>query len=270
MMIYAQLNLKADINNVSAKIRNALSAEARQPGSTHSLFLHPMSKWHLFSAFENHTAVTSEQMKFIWLYGTIGVFVLLLACINFMNLSTARSEKRAKEVGIRKTIGSLKSQLILQFLSESIFIALMAFVLTIALVELSLPFFNSISAKQMRLPWGNVQFWLLTLGFVLFTGIIAGSYPAFYLSRFDPVQVLKGTFRAGRNASLPRQVLVVLQFTVSLTLIIGTIIVYRQIDFARDRQVGYERDGLLSVGMNTPDIYDHYNALHEELMQSQL
>ncbi len=120
MSIYAQLNTNADIDEVSAKIKNVLSDKTKGQEGTHALFLQPMSKWHLYSAFENHVAVTSEQMKFIWFYGIIGVFVLLLACINFMNLSTARSEKRAKEVGIRKAVGSLRSQLVKQFYGESL------------------------------------------------------------------------------------------------------------------------------------------------------
>jgi hypothetical protein len=197
MMIYAQLNPKADINNVSVKIRNALDIKANQPGSTHSLFLHPMSKWHLYSAFENHKPVTSEQMKFIWLYGTIGVFVLLLACINFMNLSTARSEKRAKEVGIRKTVGSLRGQLVQQFYTESILISVFALLLSLIFVQLTLPWFNRIAEKDISILWSNPWFWVTSVVFTFITGLLAGSYPALYLSSFRPVKVLKGTFRSG-------------------------------------------------------------------------
>jgi ABC-type antimicrobial peptide transport system permease subunit len=187
-----------------------------------------------------------------------------------MNLSTARSEKRAKEVGIRKTVGSLKKQLIAQFLGESVLVTLLSFVFALILVEATLPFFNSLAAKKMILPLDNWFFWLLAVGFILFTGILAGSYPAFYLSGFEPVQVLKGTFRAGRNASLPRKIMVVLQFSVSLTLIIGTVIVFRQIEFAKDRPVGYTREGLLTVDINTPELHDHYDALRQELLQKGL
>ena len=128
------------------------------------------------------------------------MFVLLLACINFMNLSTARSEKRAKEVGIRKAIGSVRRQLIGQFYSESLLVVVFAFVLSIILVQLTLPWFNDVGSKKMFIPWANPLFWLTGIGFTLITGIIAGSYPALYLSSFHPVKVLKGTFRAGRLA----------------------------------------------------------------------
>jgi ABC-type antimicrobial peptide transport system permease subunit len=148
--------------------------------------------------------------------------------------------------------------------------AVLAFFLTIAIAELSLPFFNSLSSKEMSLPWCNSLFWLLAFSFVFFTGILAGSYPAFYLSRFDPVRVLKGTFRAGRNASLPRKVLVVLQFTVSLTLVIGTIVVFRQISYAKDRPIGYQREGLLTTYMGTPELNQHYDAIRQELLQQGL
>src|SRR5262249_22370253 len=129
---------------------------------------------------------------------------------------------------------------------------------------------NSVSDKTMSIPWGNGVFWALTLAFTVATGLLAGSYPAFYLSHFDPVRVLKGTFRTGRFAGLPRQVLVTLQFSVSLTLIIGTIIVFRQIQYARDQPAGYDRLGLVTVNMNTPDIHKHYDALRAELLQKGL
>ena len=185
-----------------------------------------MSKWHLYSEFKNGVNV-GGAIQYVWMFGIIGVFVLLLACINFMNLSTARSEKRAKEVGIRKTVGSLRRQLILQFFSESLFTVVFAFALSLLFVRLALSFFNQVADKQMSILWNNLFFWLLSIAFIIFTALVAGSYPAFYLSSFKPVKVLKGTFKAGRFAAIPRKVLVVLQFTVSVTLIIGTIIVYQ-------------------------------------------
>ncbi len=172
------------------------------------IVLFPMEKWHLHSEFKNGKIV-GGRIQFVWLFGIIGIFVLLLACINFMNLSTARSEKRAKEVGIRKAVGSLRQQLIGQFLSESVAISLLAFIVSIVLVMLSLHFFNGLANKEMHLPWSNPYFWLIALVFTLFTGLVSGSYPAFYLSGFNAVKVLKGTLRAGRWASLPRKVLVV-------------------------------------------------------------
>jgi ABC-type antimicrobial peptide transport system permease subunit len=185
-----------------------------------------------------------------------------------MNLSTARSERRAKEVGIRKTVGSLTRQLIIQFLGESVLVALIAVAFALVIVQLVLPFFNELSAKDMQIPWTEPFFWLALLGFALITGLLAGSYPAFYLSSFNPVNVLKGTFKAGRLSSLLRQVLVVLQFTVSLTLVIGTIAVFRQIMYSKDRPVGYSREGLFTVEMNTPEIRAHFESLRTELLQS--
>jgi putative ABC transport system permease protein len=231
------------------------------------LMVYPIDRAYLYDHFKDGKPA-GGRITFVWLFGIIGIFVLLLACINFMNLSTARSERRAREVGIRKTIGSLKSQLVGQFLSESVLVALVAFILALVLVTASLPFFNQLSGKQMRLPYDNPLLWCAAVAFTVLTGLIAGSYPAFYLSGFRAVQVLKGAFRAGRHASLPRQILVVLQFTVSLTLIIGTVIVYRQILYARERPAGYQRDGLVTVDINTNDITNHYDAIRTELLNS--
>jgi len=227
----------------------------------------PMSRWHLYSEFKNGISV-GGRIRFTWLFGIIGLFVLLLACINFMNLSTARSEKRAREVGIRKAIGSRRGQLIRQFLSESMLVVFLAFTLTILIVLLAVPCFNRIADKEVAMPWGSALFWLIMLGFAFLTGIISGSYPAFYLSAFKPIKVLKGTFKVGRLASLPRKVLVVVQFTVSIVLIIGTIIVFRQIQFAKNLPVGYSREGLITVDMNTPQIYGHYDAMRNDLIQT--
>ena len=230
--------------------------------------LYPLDKLHLYGTqFKNGNA-DNAHIQFVWLFGTIGAFVLLLACINFMNLSTARSESRAKEVGIRKTIGSMRAQLIGQFLSESIVVAFLAFLLSLLLTQLSLPFFNGLADKQTSIPWTNPQFWMTTVGFALFTGILSGSYPAFYLSAFKPVKVLKGTFKSGRLALLPRKVLVVTQFTVSITLIISTLIVFQQIQYAKDRLPGYSRDGMITVTINTPELTDHYDIIRNELMQT--
>jgi putative ABC transport system permease protein len=263
-----ELNPGADPDKVSHEIRNLKREAAVTVDSTQSeLFLFPMSRWHLFSAFPNGVS-EGGQIRYVWLFGAIGVFVLLLACINFMNLSTARSERRAREVGIRKSIGSVRSQLIGQFLSESVLIALISFTLALLVVWLSLPFFNRVAGKTMSVLWSNPWFWLVGLGCTLLTGLIAGSYPAFYLSSFQPVRVLKGTFRAGRYASLPRKILVVVQFTVSVLLIAGTIIVFRQIKFAKDRPVGYDRSGLLAILMTTGEIYTNYNSLRNELLQT--
>jgi ABC-type antimicrobial peptide transport system permease subunit len=232
--------------------------------------VYPLDKNHLYGDFEQGKPAGTGLIKFVWLFAIIGAFVLLLACINFMNLSTARSEKRAREVGIRKTVGSLASQLIAQFLSESILVSLISLLFALLLVQLALPAFNNLASKEIHMPWSNPIFWLANIAFALFTGFLAGSYPAFYLSRFQPVKVLKGSFKAGRYSGLPRQVLVVLQFSVSLTLIIGTIIVFQQVMFTKNRPTGYSREGLLTVGINTPELGQHYEALRSELIEKGL
>jgi putative ABC transport system permease protein len=265
MFIYAQLSPNVDITNVSFKIKNILSDKNQGQEGTHSLFLQPMSKWHLFSAFENHVAVTSEQMKTIRLYGIIGVFVLLLACINFMNLSTARSEKRAKEVGIRKAVGSLRRQLVQQFYGESMLIAFFAFLLSLVFVQSIFPWFNASADKELHILWAQPLFWAVCFAFILITGLLAGSYPALYLSSFNPVKVLKGTFRAGKFTVAPRKVLVVVQFTISVALIIGTAIVYRQVQYAKDRPVGYSQAGLITMRVKSPDFRQKYEVLKTEL-----
>lgn len=265
--IYAQLKEGADFDKVSAKIKDIRMKMNNPPSYKPEFFLHPMSKWHLYSDFKNGVN-TGGLILFVWLFGIVGVFVLLLACINFMNLSTARSEKRAKEVGIRKAIGSVRRQLVLQFFSESLLVTAIAFALSLLLVQLCLPFFNAVAGKSIRILWLNPLFWIFGIGFSLFTGLIAGSYPALYLSSFKPIKVLKGTFRVGRLAAIPRKVLVVVQFTVSVTLIIGTIIVFRQIQFAKNRSVGYNRNGLIEVSMTTPELYKNYKALQNDLLNS--
>ncbi len=267
--LYVQLADNADLTTVSLKIRdvklhhvNAVLAKKKP-----ALFLQPMNKWHLYDEFKSGIN-TGGRIQYVWLFGIIGVFVLLLACINFMNLSTARSEKRAREVGIRKAIGSLRSQLIYQFFSESLLCVFLAFLISLLLVELSLPFFNDVADKQMSILWNNALFWMLSIGFSLITGLITGSYPAFYLSSFKPIKVLKGSFRVGRFAAIPRKVSVVLQFTVSVILIIGTIVVFRQIQFAKNRPVGYSRDGLVYIQMVTPDIHKHFDAVKASLLNT--
>jgi hypothetical protein len=264
LQVFTQLKPQADFERVSAKIRDIKLQHQHQDPAKSQILLYPMARWHLYSDWENGQNV-GGRIQFVWLFGLIGVFVLLLACINFMNLSTARSEKRAKEVGIRKAVGSRRGQLVGQFFSESLLVAGMAFGMALVLVAVSLQFFNELADKALTLPWTNPVFWLLGLGFTLLTGLLAGSYPALYLSGFQPVKVLKGTFRAGRWAALPRQVLVVVQFTVSVTLIIGTLVVFQQVQHAKNRPVGYDRAGLITLPINTPELRGRYNALRTEL-----
>ena len=250
----AILNVKKDLNEDTAEFNP-------------QIFLFPMKDWYLRGNFENGKQ-SGGRIKYVWLFGIIGVFVLLLACINFMNLSTARSEKRAKEVGIRKSIGSQRNQLINQFLSESFMVVLFAFFIAVVIVLLSLNGFNDLSKKEISFPWNNGTFWLTSLVFIVFTALVAGSYPALYLSSFKPVDVLKGTFKAGKYAGLPRKILVVLQFTVSVAFIIGTVIVMQQINHAKNRPIGYNKDGLIQIPTFSQDFEGKYDLMRSEFLSS--
>jgi putative ABC transport system permease protein len=269
IQIFVQVREGADLAQVDDKIKLTVYNRVTDALKIHhyEIFLHPMPKWHLYEKFENGYS-SGGQIQFVWLFGIIGIFVLLLACINFMNLSTARSERRAKEVGIRKAIGSVRKQLVTQFFAESILITILAFVLALGVVLVLLPAFNDIANKQISIPAANVWFWLCCMAFVLLTGLVAGSYPALYLSSFQAIKALKGTFRFGRFASLPRKVLVVLQFAVSVTLIIGTMIVYRQVQYTMDRETGYDRAQLIYLNMKTPGINKHFTTVRNELISA--
>jgi len=264
--LFAQIADNNDFTSVNKRIINTKLDRVRDEDKKYKseIFLHPMQDWHLKADWENGVN-TGGLIQYVRLFLLVGIFVLLLACINFMNLSTARSEKRAKEVGIRKAIGSLRSQLIGQFFSESLLVVAFAFILSLLLVQLTLPWFNDMASKKMTMMWTNPVFWLMSIGFALFTGLIAGSYPALYLSSFKPVKVLKGTFRVGRFAAMPRKVLVVVQFAVSVTLIIGTTIVYQQIQYSKDRPVGYDRSALMMIAMKSPEFEQKIDLLGTEL-----
>ena len=267
--IFVQVADKADMDKVSAKIKGVKQARlSKEEAKTNSeLFLQPMRKWHLYADFKNGVN-TGGAIQYVWLFAIIGVFVLLLACINFMNLSTARSEKRAKEVGIRKAVGSQRSQLISQFFLESLLASFLSFICALLLLMLLLPFFNQVAGKQMSIAWANPYFWAACIGFTIITGLLAGSYPAFYLSAFKPVKVLKGTFRAGPFAAVPRKALVVLQFTVSIVLMIATIVVFRQVQFTQNRPMGYSREGLITIIMRTANYHISFNAMRNDLLAS--
>ncbi|QHT72182.1 FtsX-like permease family protein [Rhodocytophaga rosea] len=265
--IFVKLTDQAQARDVSAKIKDIRMKRENPPPYKPEFFLHPMPKWHLYGDFQNGIN-TGGLIYFVKLFGMVGIAVLLLACINFMNLSTARSAKRAKEVGIRKTLGSVRRQLVLQFLSESFLMVALAFIISVGFVLLSLPFFNEIAGTSIRFLWLNPLFWIICLGFCLLTSLVSGSYPALYLSSFQPLKVLKGTFKAGRLAATPRKALVIFQFTVSIALVIGIITVYRQIQYAKDRPTGYSQNGLIEVIMNTPELYTHHASIKNDLLSS--
>lgn len=265
--IYVQLANNANVQQVSAAIRNAGAEAAGGEKARVHIFLHPMDRWHLYSGFRNGQPA-GGRIELIWYFGIIGGFVLLLACINFMNLATARSEKRAKEVGVRKAIGSGRGQLVAQFLAESVLTAFVCFLLSLLLAGCILPWFNNLAGMQLAILWNNPVFWALCLGFTLLTGLVAGSYPALYLSALKPVKVLKGSFKAGRFAAVPRKTLVVMQFAISVTLIICTIIVFKQVLFAKDRPIGFNRHGLVTMRMITEESRQQYPAFRDALLQS--
>jgi len=229
-------------------------------------FLHPLLKWRLYTHFEDGK-IAGGMIEYVRLFTVIAVFILFIACINFMNLATARSEKRVREVGIRKSLGSNRYLLISQFLSESVFIAIIAYLLAIVSSLLLLPSYNNLVDKQLVLDFTLPEFWIFSLIIILITGVVSGSYPAFYLSSFNPVRTLKGTFSVGKKASLPRQILVVLQFGFAIVLIAGTFVIVQQINMVQNRELGYDQDNLISV-WNTEDLSDNYDILKTELLQS--
>jgi putative ABC transport system permease protein len=271
--VFAQLKNDIDFNKTNAKIKNVafnhfldnkLMTNVIKP----EVFIFPMAKWRLYSEFENGVN-TGGFIRYVKLFTLFGLFILVIACINFMNLSTARSEKRAKEVGVRKAVGSARSQLVGQFLSESLLIAYIALFLAIILVFFSLPYFNNLTEKLMAIQYGNIVFWIIILAFTLFTGLLAGSYPALYLSSFNPVKILKGGIHVGKGASLPRKVLVVVQFTFSIVLMIGTMIIYQQIQHGKNRSIGFDNKGLISINWSD-NLKKNYEAIQNELLATGL
>lgn len=230
------------------------------------LFLHPLTKWHLYNDFDNWVNV-GGKITYIRLFGIIGIFVLLIACINFMNLSTARSEKRSKEVGIRKAVGSGRMQLITQFLSEAILTAFLAYVLSLILMQLLTPYLKDLGFENIRLGFGNIPLLIYGLIICLVTGLIAGSYPALYLSSFLPVRVLKGALKQGNSPATLRRILVVSQFAISIGLIIGTVIVFQQVQHARNRSIGYDPNNLISIAASG-DLGKNFPALKQELLNT--
>ncbi|MCQ6961019.1 ABC transporter permease [Mucilaginibacter aquariorum] len=266
---YVALEPGVTYQQIAPKIRdivNKRSPEMRP--AKPEVIMHPLKDWHLYNDFKNGKAV-GGFIEYVRLFSIIGMLVLAIACINFMNLSTARSEKRAREVGVRKAIGSARIDLVYQFLLESVLITFISFLLGLLLVQLALPAFNSLTGSAVYIPFGHIGFWCIMIVFVLLTGLIAGSRPAFYLSAFNPVKVLKGSVQMGRWASLPRKVLVVVQFTCSIALIISTVIVYQQIQYVKNRPTGYSAERLMMTDMNS-GLSQKYETLKNDLLASGL
>jgi len=267
---YVQLNDNVTADAVNRKVKDVVISHFTDENTLKhikpEILLHPMSKWRLYSDFDNGIN-TGGFIKYVRMFGILGFIVLLIACINFMNLSTARSEKRAKEVGVRKAVGSGRKQLISQFLGESLLISGIAFLLALLIVFVSLPYFNRLTDKDMSLQVASPLFWLVMLAFTALTGLLAGSYPAFYLSSFNPVRVLKGHLQAGKSSSLPRKILVVVQFASSIVLMIGTIVVNRQIQYGKNQPIGFNNKGLISVYWSD-DIAKNRDVIENELLRT--
>lgn len=265
-LIYVKLKAGASYSQLAPKIKNMEKGENNINAKNSEVILQPMHNWHLYNSWKNGVA-SGGFIEYVRIFSIIGILVLAIACINFINLTTARSEKRAREVGIRKAIGSQRKHLIFQFLTESTIITFIAFLFSVLFVQIALTPFNALTGTTIGIPFQNIAFWLIAIGCVLLTALIAGSRPAFYLSSFNPVKVLKGTIQAGRSASLSRKILVVMQFSCSIALIIGTIVIYRQIQYARNRPSGYNINSLMTTNSNN-DLGKNYPALKDELLQS--
>jgi ABC-type antimicrobial peptide transport system permease subunit len=264
LQIFVKLKPGISYTQVAPKIRNIEHTEEGNINAMSSyVTLQPMERWHLYSNYVNGKD-TEGFLTYVRMFSIIGLLVLIIACINFINLTTARSEKRAKEVGVRKAIGSQRKDLVIQFLIEAFLLTTIAFVFAVSFALMSLPAFNTLTESHISIPLGNIYFWLLMVGSLLVTALLAGSKPAFYLSSFNPVKVLKGTMQAGKS-SLSRKVLVVIQFSCSIALIISTVIIYQQIQYAKSRPTGYSLNRLMSTNMND-DLNKNFTALKNELI----
>ncbi|WP_221622327.1 ABC transporter permease [Larkinella rosea] len=229
-------------------------------------FLFPLDQWHLYARFENGKPV-GGRIETVRIFGLIAAFIVLIACINFMNLSTARSEKRAKEIGVRKVAGAGRGLLIGQFIVEAFLTTVVGGFFALLLVQLALPVFNTLVNTQLAIPYSSYGFWLSALGFMLLTGLLAGSYPAFYLSSFKPITMFNQQFKKSRLGLSPRKLLVVLQFTFAIILVIATIVVRDQIIFAQERDKGYANNDLIRVDF-VGDIEKNYPLIKQELIRS--
>jgi len=263
---YVMLRPNASIVTANEKMK-VLKPKYDQEDSTWQMFLYPMAKWRLYSSFTDGKEDGGGRIAYVKWFGIIALFILLIACINFMNLSTARSERRAKEVGIRKVVGARKKGLIGQFIGESVLMAVIAGICALLLVSVSLPAFNRLTDKSLNIDFANPYFWILFLGFIAFTGMLAGSYPAFFLSSFQPLKALKGVMNKVNTLVTPRKVLVVLQFTFGIILMICTIIVRQQINYAQQRETGYNKNNLIYHHF-TGDITKNYRIIKSELLSS--
>ncbi len=264
--IFIELNDSGNELDVEAAIENMLT-EKGEDDIPRRFWLHPMERWRLYSNFDDKGQESGGMSDYVQLFTAIAMFILIIACINFMNLATARSEKRAREVGIRKSLGSKRRELIAQFIGESIIIAGIAFSIAVILTEVALPFYNDLVDKKLFIDYLSPTFWLISLGGILLVGVISGSYPAFFLSSFKPITTLKGSVSVGKSGATPRKVLVILQFLFSILLLISTVVIVQQINLVKNRDLGYDQENLISVEL-TNDIRENYDVLKQDLLQS--
>jgi putative ABC transport system permease protein len=262
---YVRLKPGASLDAVNAKIRNLIGQHFPKDEAV-KLFMFPFTKLHLYGEFKNGVN-TGGSIEYVRLFLFLAIGILLIACINFMNLSTARSEKRAREVGIRKAIGARRGALIKQFMGESLLMAFVASLLALVLIIILLPVFRNVININLGLPYANPLAWCIALSVTVLTGLLAGSYPALFLSSFNPVKVLKGQIVSTGSTIRPRQILVVMQFTFATCLIIFSIFVYRQINFIKDRPVGYNRDGMVEIAADGR-MYDQFDLFRRDALAS--
>ena len=262
---FVQVIPSVDINSLNNKIKDVVASNTNRK-QKYEIFLYALENVHLRNRFENGKPV-GGNIENVRTLAILAVIVLLIACINFMNLSTARSDKRAKEVGVRKVIGASKKSLIFQFIGESVLLALVAGIIGMLIVQIALPQFNVILGIRLAINYLSPLFWVTGLSFILITGLLAGSYPAFYLSSFKPIRVLKGVFNNGNALITPRKVLVIIQFVFSILLINFTIIVKKQMKHSQSREIGFTKDNLIFHPL-TADLKRNYAPLKNELISS--
>jgi predicted permease len=262
LLTYVELKENASMAEVNGKVANLV--KRHDPEARYSLYLQPLADLHLYDPVRGGKHA-GGRISYVRLFGAVAAFILLIACINFMNLTTARSVQRAKEVGVRKSVGAGRGSLIIQFMCESIGLSVLAAGVALLLVRLLLPWFNGITDKQLALPFASPGFWGLLGGITLLTGLVAGSYPALQLSSFKPVQVLKGTPRVGSGSAHLRQGLVVFQFVLSTLMIVATVVVYQQVQYIRSKDIGLQRENLVSLPAG-PGIAGHYEPYRNQLL----
>lgn len=264
VVTYAELDPNADITTINKTLYNYLSS--KQEGSKMKMSLYPMIHWRLYDTFDNGKEIPG-RIKYVKLFSLIAWIIIIIACINFMNLSTAHSQKRAGEVGVRKVLGARKSGLILQFMGESIITALIATLLAVSLIYVSLPFFNLLVEKNLSVNIFDPLHLGILLGIAILCGLISGIFPAYYLSSFKPVKVLKGLKIKEGSARWVRKGLVVAQFCVSIILIISTILIYQQIQHVKNRNLGFDKQHLVYMNVND-NVQKHFWPIKNELLQS--